>query len=142
MINKLTAKASIIISAPTAKVWQALTEPAQIKEYRYGADVVSDWEKGSSITYKGAWQGREYEDKATIVDIVPERILHTTYWSAMSGKEDKPENYANVIYGLKAEGEGTFVIIAQDNIDSEEQVKQMEQNWGTVLERMKMLLEK
>ncbi len=142
MINKLSAKASIIINAPIGTVWQALTDPVQIKEYLFGTNAISDWKKGSSITYKGVWEGKEYEDKGTIIEIVPERILHTTYWSGMSGKEDKPENYANVIYGLKTQGAGTFIIIAQDNIDSEEQVKHMEQNWGMVLESMKKLLEK
>ena len=33
-----------------------------------------------------------------MIDIVSEKLLHTTYWSSMGGKEDKPENYNNVIY--------------------------------------------
>jgi uncharacterized protein YndB with AHSA1/START domain len=142
MANKLVAKSSIVISAPVGKVWKALIDPAQIKEYLFGTNTVSDWQKGSTITYEGEWQGKEYKDKGTIIDIVPEKLLHTTYWSSMGGKEDNPENYNNVIYELEPRGETTMVTISQDNIADEEGLKHMEENWGLVLSNMKKLLEK
>ncbi|OJW84030.1 MAG: hypothetical protein BGO69_09925 [Bacteroidetes bacterium 46-16] len=142
MTNKLSATAGIEINAPVSKVWQAFTDPAMIKEYLFGTTAVSDWKKGSSITYKGEWQGKPYEDKGTIVDIIPGKLLHTTYWSSMSGKEDKPENYNNVIYEVKPDGDKSIVTIVQDGIDDEAGVKHMEENWGMVLQGMKKLLEK
>ena len=98
--------------------------------------------KGSPITYEGEWQGKKYKDKGTIIDIVPEKLLHTTYWSSMGGKEDKPDNYNNVIYELQPQNGKTLITISQDNIDNEEQLKHMEQNWATVLDGLKKLLEK
>jgi len=100
MANKLSVKTGININAPVSKVWQALTDPAMIKEYLFGTNTVSDWKKGSSITYSGEWEGKQYEDKGNIIDIVPEKLLHTTYFSGMSGKEDKSENYNIVTYTL------------------------------------------
>ncbi len=61
------------------------------------------------------------------LDIVPEKLLHTTYFSDMSGKEDKPENYANVIYELNQQNGHSIVTISQDNIDNEEQLEHMKQ---------------
>lgn len=142
MTNKLVSKSSITINAPVNKVWQALTDPAMIKEYLFGTTTTSDWKKGSAITYEGEWQGKKYKDKGTIIDIIPEKLLHTTYWSSMGGKEDKPENYNNVIYEVKPQNGQTAVTISQDNINTEEELKHMEQNWGMVLESMKKLLEK
>src|SRR5436305_15223579 len=110
MTNKLTARVNIAIAAPVNKVWQALTDPALIKKYLFGTETVSDWKKGSSITYTGVWQGRPYTDKGQIVDIVPEKLLHTTYLSGNSGKKDIPENYAHVIYQLEPEGNDTTVV--------------------------------
>lgn len=141
MANKLTAKASININVPVSKVWKALTDPAMIKEYLFGTNTVSDWQKGSSITYSGEWEGKSYEDKGVILNIVPEKILHTTYYSAMSGKEDKPENYANVIYKVSPDDGHSLITITQDNIDDEKQQQHMVENWGKVLESMKKLLE-
>jgi uncharacterized protein YndB with AHSA1/START domain len=142
MTNKLTAASNIIINASVSKVWKALTDPAQIKEYLFGTNITSDWKKGSPITYEGEWQGKKYKDKGVIIDIIPEKLLHTTYWSSMSGNEDKPENYNNVIYKLQPSGGGTLVTISQDNIADEAGVKHMQENWGTVLNSMKELLEK
>jgi uncharacterized protein YndB with AHSA1/START domain len=141
MANKLTAKASININVPVSKVWKALTDPALIKEYLFGTNTTSDWTKGSSITYSGEWEGKSYVDKGLIIDIVPEKLLHTTYYSGMSGKEDKPENYANVIYKVSPDDGHSVITITQDNIDDEKQQQHMVENWGKVLESMKKLLE-
>lgn len=142
MANKLVFKKSTPIHAPVSKVWQALVDPAQIKEYMFGTNTESDWKKGSSITYSGEWNGKAYKDKGTIVEIVPEKILHTTYFSSMSGKEDKPENYANVIYEVAPQGDQTIFTITQDNIADEAQLRHMDQNWAMVVDAMKKMLEK
>lgn len=141
MADNLTATKSININVPVSKVWKAITDPAMIKEYLFGTNTVSDWQKGSTITYSGEWEGKSYVDKGVIIDIVPEKLLHTTYFSGMSGKEDKPENYANVIYKVSPDDGHSIITISQDNIDTEEQLKHMEDNWGKVLEGMKKLLE-
>ena len=142
MANKLTAKITVTLNAPTSRVWHAITDPSEIKEYMFGTNTRSDWEKGSTITYSGEWQGKPYEDKGIIVEIVPEKLLHTTYFSYMSGKEDKPENYANVIYELRPEGDHTIFTLTQDNIDNEQQLEHMNQNWGMVLDGLKKLVER
>lgn len=142
MANKLLVATVININAPVKKVWQALTDPAMIKEYLFGTNAVSDWKKGSSITYRGEWEGKKYEDKGKIIDIVSEKLLHTTYFSGMSGKEDKPENYANVIYEITPQNDETMVSISQDNIEDEKGQEHMKENWTKVLESMKKLLEK
>src|SRR4051794_23634831 len=113
MANNLTSTNSISIHAPASKVWQALTDPAQIKQYLFGTNAKSDWKKGSPITYTGEWEGKTYEDKGMIIDIIPEKKLHTTYWSSMGGTEDKPENYNNVVYELSPEGNDTKLTITQ-----------------------------
>jgi uncharacterized protein YndB with AHSA1/START domain len=142
MANKLVSKSSITINAPINKVWQALTDPAMIKEYLFVTTTITDWKKGSPISYEGEWEGKKYKDKGAIIDIVPEKLLHTTYWSSMGGKEDKPENYNNVIYELEPRNAQTIITISQDNIENEAQLEHMKQNWSIVLEGMKKLLEK
>ena len=142
MEHKLISRSSTVINAPVNEVWDALTNPELIKEYLFGTKTVTDWKKGSPITYEGEWQGKTYKDKGVIVDIIPEKLLHTTYWSSMGGKEDKPENYNNVLYEVKEQNGGTLVTISQDNIKDEKELEHMNQNWGIVLDGMKQLLEK
>jgi len=142
MEQKLVSKSSTIINAPVNKVWEALTNPSLIKQYLFGTNTITDWKKGSPITYEGEWQGKSYKDKGVIVDIITEKLLHTTYWSSMSGKEDRPENYNNVLYEVEEQNGGTLVTISQDNIKDEKELEHMNQNWGIVLDSMKKLLEK
>ena len=135
------ATATIIINAPTSKVWDALTNPHIIKQYLFGTEVITDWQVGSPITYKGVWEGKHFEDKGRVLQIDEGKLLVSTFWSALSGLPDLPENYQTVRYELSADDSGTKLTILQDNNASQEAAKQSEQNWNTVLEGMKKLLE-
>ena len=141
MNEKLTARATTTIYAPVSKVWQALVNPEIIKQYLFGTDVVSDWMEGSPIIYKGEWQGKPFEDKGKILKIEPEKLLRSTHWSPLSGVADTPENYHTVTYQLSEKDGSTDVTITQDNNANEEERVHSEQNWKTVLDGMKKLLE-
>lgn len=141
MNNKNTAKATTTIHAPVSKVWQALVNPEIIKQYLFNTDVISDWQVGSSITYKGEWEGKPFEDKGEILAIEPEKLLMSTHWSPLSGVPDSPENYHTVTYTLSDQGDSTEVTITQDNNATEDEKAHSEKNWETVLAGMKELLE-
>jgi uncharacterized protein YndB with AHSA1/START domain len=141
MDKKLVAKATITINAPTSKVWDALTKPNLIKQYMFGTEVTTDWQVGSPITYKGQWEGKTYEDKGKILQIEPGKLLVSTFWSSLSGLPDVPENYNTVRYELSTEDGATRLTITQDNNATQEEANHSAQNWNTVLDGMKKLLE-
>ena len=135
------ATAAATINAPASKVWDALTEPEQIKQYLFGTQVTTDWKVGSPISYKGEWKGKSYEDKGKVLAIEPRKRLVSTFWSALAGLPDKPENYKTVGYELASEGEKTKLTITQDNNASQEEAAEAEKNWKMVLEGIKKLVE-
>ncbi len=141
MPTKLIARASIVVKASPARVWQALTTPEIIKKYFFGSDIVTTWAVGSPIFYRGIWHGRPYEDKGQIVDFQPGKRLVATHWSPLSGVPDRPENYHTVTYDLQAEGESTRLTLTQDNNSTEEEKSHSEQNWHAVLEGLKKVVE-
>jgi uncharacterized protein YndB with AHSA1/START domain len=142
MKQPFSAKSSVTIHADAAKVWNALTNPVLIRQYLFGTEAISDWKEGSSITYKGVWQGKSYEDKGVIKKIEPNKLLVSTYWSAFSGMPDSPDNYNTVTYTLDERDGETTLTITQDNIGSKESADHSEGNWKMVLESLKNLLEK
>jgi uncharacterized protein YndB with AHSA1/START domain len=142
MNNKFTAQATTLVKAPASKVWDALTNPSLIKQYLYGTEVTSDWKVGSPITYKGEWEGKSYEDKGEILQIEPDKLLVSTFWSSLAGLPDLPENYKTVRYELLPEGDGTKLTITQDNNATQEEADHSTQNWTTVLDKLRELLEK
>lgn len=135
------AKATIWIDAPRTKVWEALTKPELIKQYLFGTDVTTDWQVGSPVTYKGVWEGKAYEDKGKVLENEPYKLLVSTFWSSLSGVPDLPENYQTVRYELTSEGSGTQLTVTQGNNTTREAANHSEQNWRTVLEGIKKLLE-
>ncbi len=121
MDKKLIAKATVTIAMPTKKVWDALVNPATIKQYFFGTTVVSDWRVGSPIVWKGEWQGKSYEDKGSILQYEPGRTIQYSHFSPLSGLPDKPENYHNVTIELSAGKDQTKVLLSQDNNATEEE---------------------
>ncbi len=141
MNNRLIAKATVRINVPPAQVWEALTNPKLIKQYLFGADVISDWNVGNPIIYKGIYEGKAYEDKGSVLKAEPEKFLLMTHWSPLSGTPDTPENYHQVSYELAPENGGTQLTITQDNNSSEEEREQNSKFWQMTLDGMKKLLE-
>ena len=141
MNRKLIATTSTSIYSSPSSVWKALIDPEIVKQYMYGAEVYSDWQVGSSITYKGVWEGRPYEDKGTILEIIPERVLSYTYWSPLSGTDDFEDNYAHVTYHVSEYDDETTLTITQDNLETDEAVVAAEENWMKVAGNIKRILE-
>ena len=141
MKTSLKAKASANIDATPAKVWKAITIPATIKKYLMGTNVSTNWKEGSPITYQGNYNGKNYHDKGVIKKIEIEKILQSTYWSSMGGKEDKPENYNLVTYELSGKNGQTVVTITQDNVQSEKEKEHVTDNWKAVLKKLKEVVE-
>lgn len=141
MTDNLTAQARTTIKAPVSAVWQALTDPAIIKQYFFGTNVVTDWKVGSPIYYRGEWQGKPYEDKGVILEFEPPRKLVSTHWSPLAGVPDQPEHHRKITYLLTEHEGATEITLLQDNNTSEEEQHHSEQNWSMMLLALKALLE-
>ncbi len=142
MSKGFVAHQTIVINAPTATVWDALTNPKIISQYMFGTNVVTDWNQGSPIFFKGEWQGRAYEDKGVILRIERNRYLTYTHFSPLAGVPDVPENYHTVDVELAGRDGNVIVTLAQDNNPTDGARKHSEENWGLMLRGMKSLLEK
>jgi uncharacterized protein YndB with AHSA1/START domain len=143
MTADFDAKTSVTIHAPATKVWQALVDPALIKQYLHGTDTVSDWRVGSPILWKGEWKGQPYEDKGTVLENVPNKLLKTTHWSPLGGSEDRPENYHTVTYSLEEKGGYTTLTLTQSNNATQQAADEMARNgWEPILKVMKEMVER
>ncbi len=141
MNDNLVASASVRVLASPDDVWRAITDPALIAKYYFGTRAASEWMPGSPITWTGEYDGTEYEDHGTILEVVPrERLVHT-HFSPLSGREDVPENYHTLTWMLAPDDTGTTVTLTQDNNHSYDEVEHSEKNWHTVLQGLKGVVE-
>jgi uncharacterized protein YndB with AHSA1/START domain len=140
---------SISINSTNTIVWDILTKPEQTKKYMFGCETVSDWKKGSSLLWKGSYEGKEMVFvKGNIVDIEPGKILVYTVIDPNSTMEDKPENYLTVTYKLSVENGQTVLTVTQGDYskvaDGEKRYKESYNNgegWNPILVEIKKLAE-
>ena len=138
---ELVATAETEIDAAPSRVWRALTDPDLIEQYMFGARVITDWEPGSSIVWKGEYEGKAYEDKGKVLEIVPERRLKVTHFSPLGGKDDVPENYHTLTYELEGSNGTTHVSLSQDNNPTHEAAEHSRANWESMLSGLKAMVE-
>lgn len=136
------AKVEITINASSEKVWQALTDRELVKQWLFGTDMeVSEWAVGGQIRYRGEWEGKKYEDKGEITEIIPGKKLVSTYWSGMSGLPDAPENYHLVTYEVASVGDQTRLTVIDDGNKTQESANHSEENWKMVSDLLKKSVE-
>jgi len=136
-----TVSARVEISASPSQVWHALTDPDLIRQYFFGTEVRTTWRPGDPITWSGEYDGRSYEDRGEVLEVVPEERLVVTHFSPMSGQEDTAENRHRITYRLEKDGPATRLSLDQDNTP-EESVEEFRGNWETMLGNLKELVER
>ncbi|UEG48892.1 SRPBCC domain-containing protein [Ferruginibacter lapsinanis] len=141
MKTTITAQVKINIISQASIVWSALTKPALIKQYLFGTETITDWKPGSPIVFKGEWNGKAYQDKGIIIEIKDKALLKYSYWSPMSGLEDKPENYMVVTYEISGEEDNLTLTVTQENVPDEKTKVHSEENWRKVLMGLKNMVE-
>ena len=137
----ILATAETEIEAPATRVWAALTDPGQIKEYMFGSQVETSWEVGSPITWNGEYEGRPYQDKGEVLTYDEPRELSVTHYSPLAGEDDKPENYHTLVYTLDEKDGTTRVSLTQDNCADEKEAEQFSANWQQMLAGLKSHIE-
>jgi len=138
----LVATATTSIDAPRHAVWEALVQPAALKAYMFGADVDSDWQEGSPITWRGEMHGKRFEDKGKVLRAQPDDLLQYTHYSPAAGKPDVPGNYHTVTIRLSGVGGRTEVSLSQDHNADEQSRAESQKNWTAMLAGLKDYVEK
>lgn len=134
------AIAALTVTHSLARVWAALTDPAEIKQYFFGTDVITDWQVGHPIVWRGEWQGKTFEDHGIVLEFEPLRHFSVTHFSPLTELPDIPENYHTVTYSVEHAAGGTTLIIRQSGNRSAGEVADSEQTWRMVLDGLEQHL--
>jgi len=149
MRQPLNIRNSIDIHAPAAKVWNALTNPAETKKYMFGCEALSDWNPGSPLIWKGNFNGVELiAVKGTISKIEPGKYLEYTVIDPNNPKiPDLPENYLVVTLLLSEHNGVTTLTATQGDYSTVAEGADRYRHsvdgggWGPILEAIKAQVE-
>ena len=110
-----TSESVVNILAPARKVWLALTVPDLVKQWQYGADLLTTWEPGTPIVFRNEWDGQIYEQKGTVIEFTPESRVKYSLFAPRPDLQDIPEHCFFMTYELSENGEATSVVIRQED---------------------------
>jgi len=140
--NNLILKRQFTFNAPAEAVWDALTNPEKIKLYLFGTQTICDWKEGSSLIFTGTWEGKQYTDKGTILKFEKNKVLQYNYWSSFSPLPDLPENYSVLTFTLSSHENRTTLALEQKGFIDEKSLNHTRENWTSVMNTMKGVVEK
>ncbi|MBA3665586.1 MAG: SRPBCC domain-containing protein [Bacteroidetes bacterium] len=148
-MNPLLITNTILINSSPEKVWDALTNPEQTKKYMFGCETVSAWKPGSTLDWKGTYEGKEMIFvTGKINEITPDKFLSYTTFDPNSSMENIPANHLTVTYSLKAENNNTLLTVTQGDYslvaEGERRYNEAYNNgegWNPILVAIKNLLE-
>ena len=137
-----TTTSKVVIEAPANRVWAALTQPALVKQWQYGADLTTDWNAGSSIEFRNEWNGDVFLQSGTVLEVDEPRSLRYSLFFPRPGLEDRPENRFVMTYRLDERAGSTELTIVQEDPRESADVDETGDGAGNpVLQALKTLVE-
>lgn len=103
----------IVIDATADRVWDIITSAEPGNEWR-NADYATDWQTGSGIAIAATLGTKRFRDKGEVLRSDRPRLLRYSYWSRVSGLEDKPENRSIITLSLSGDNARTLFTVEQD----------------------------
>ncbi len=105
-------KISVKVNAPLDKVWNAITNKEQMKNWYFD---VPDFEPkiGNNFSFYGGDENEEYHHFCEIVDLIPnEKLKHSWTYPEISKEKTL------VKWELKSENEGTIVTLTHKGLEA------------------------
>ncbi|HKR62842.1 MAG TPA: SRPBCC family protein [Thermoanaerobaculia bacterium] len=130
----------IYIQSTPEKVWQALTDGEQTREYWGRHRNASDWNDGSR------WEHQDYND-ANVVDIAgtvlesarPSRLVVSWH---LPGDENRPDKISRVTYSIEPFEDATRLTVTHEDLEpASDMLYGVTQGWPAVLSSLKTFLE-
>src|SRR5262249_32063579 len=112
-----TFNKTIHINASPSKVWDTLTNPELMKQWMSDTEIniITDWNIGSPILIRGRLNGTKFENKGTVLQFEPEKVLQYSHLSSLSRLPDGLENYSVLEFRLAPTGNQTALALTLSN---------------------------
>ena len=134
---------SITIDAPASKVWNTLTHPDLMKKWMSPEEItiITDWKVGNSFIIQGNVHGIDFENRGTVLQFEPEKILQYNHLSSLSELTDEAINYVVIDFRLTSMKNETTLTLTLSNFPTESIYKHLVFYWNVTLEIIKKMIE-
>lgn len=132
---------TILLNSSIDKVWDALTQPALVKKWQYGSELITDWKVGSEIRFRNEWEGQIFEQWGKILEVIPNKKIKYSLFFPRPELEDKPENYFIMSYILSEESNKIKLEIFQEDNRPGAVQEEPQGDENPILQALKALIE-
>ena len=120
MVNDVIITRSVLLNATPARVWEALTHPKMTKQYYYNCEVSCDWEKGSTLRWKGDYQGRELNSEGKVLDVIPGRKIKYSGFDRLVAGDISREGDVYITHEIIPQGTRTKLLTTIEHFEGDE----------------------
>jgi uncharacterized protein YndB with AHSA1/START domain len=134
----------IQINAPPSRVWHVLTTPEWMNRWMMPdaeLKIITGWQVAGPILIRGQMNGKDFENRGTVVKFEPGRALEYTHLSSISRLPDRAESYVSIDFRLEPLGDQTTLELTLSNFPNESICKHMVFYWNVTLEILRRLIE-
>ena len=128
----------IFIRTTPERLWRAITDPADTRQYYFGTEVRSDWKTGSKLEYL---DHGEVSLACKILEIDPaHKLVHS--FTALYSPEMASEKPSRVTWEIERMGDACRLTLVHDEFDGETTTyHEVEHGWSQILSGLKTLIE-
>ncbi len=120
------------------KLWQALTTPQIIVQYRFGMNVESDWRVGSA--WKMYADGHLMDAGEILESVVPQRLVLS--WRSEWSAEFKAEGNSTCVFEIEPRLPSAKLTLTHSSERSSSKfIEAVAEGWPMVISNLKSLLE-
>lgn len=127
---------TIQIKASLSVVWNTLTNPDLMSQWmgepEMGLEILTDWKVGSAIIIRG-FHHVKFENRGTVLEFEPNRVLKYDYLSSTSQLPDKQENHTVIEFRLTPDNDQTSLKLTLSNFPTESIFKHVDFYWRTTM---------
>jgi uncharacterized protein YndB with AHSA1/START domain len=143
MAATISDRKSIVINASVAKVWEAITNPEQIKNWwpDSPAEIKTNWEPAGSVIFSGVSEGAPYHDDGVVLAFEKEKLLKFTYLNHLLKLPDIAKNHAIIEFTLTPSDGKTILLVTQSNFEMNSKYEHWNFYLQTSLDTLKKFIE-
>ena len=132
-----TAVFEVFIKTTPERLWEAITDPEQRKQYSFGVETHSDWTPGSD--YKASIPGVVEIAAGENIEVDPPRLLVQTI-NALWSDEVKEQGTTRVTWEIEPVGSSCRLTVTHDQLPANAN-PELYGGWPMILSGLKTLLE-